>query len=87
MRLFACLLLASITPLAAQQAPTVRLIAAPDASSKQTLGVVTAVRQLPNGALLVNDVLAVSPRSCASSWRLRKRLNAVSDWPTTWSML
>jgi hypothetical protein len=57
MRLFACLLLASITPLAAQQAPTVRLIAAPDASSKQTLGVVTAVRQLPNSALLVNDVL------------------------------
>jgi hypothetical protein len=40
----------------AQQAPTVRLISAPDASTKPTLGVPVAARQLPNGRVLVNDV-------------------------------
>jgi hypothetical protein len=44
------------TALAAQQAPAVRLINAPDGSSKQVLGSVAAVRQLPDGGLLVNDV-------------------------------
>ena len=42
--------------LAAQQTPAVRLINAPDGSSKQVLGNVAAVRQLPDGKLLVNDV-------------------------------
>jgi hypothetical protein len=40
----------------AQQAPSVRLISAPDASTKPVLGVPVAVRQLPNGRVLVNDV-------------------------------
>jgi hypothetical protein len=43
--------------LAAQQAPAVRLIAAPDASTKPVLSIAAAVRQLPNGGLLVNDIL------------------------------
>ncbi|HEY4217206.1 MAG TPA: hypothetical protein VGM67_08710 [Gemmatimonadaceae bacterium] len=43
------------TPLAAQQAPAVHLVAAPTATSKQSLSQVTAVRQLPDGSLLVND--------------------------------
>src|SRR3954471_15789329 len=42
-------------PLAAQ-APAVRLIAAPDAQSKPVFGLVPAVRQLPGGKVLVNDV-------------------------------
>jgi len=42
--------------LGAQQAPAVRLINAPDASSKPTLGLVAAVRQLPGGRLIVNDI-------------------------------
>ncbi|MEP6491182.1 MAG: hypothetical protein ABJF01_00800 [bacterium] len=50
------LLVASASALAAQQAPAVRLINAADASSKQVLGNVAAVRQLPTGRLLVNDV-------------------------------
>lgn len=50
------LLVVSASALAAQQAPAVRLINAPDASSKQTLGNVAAVRQLPTGRLLVNDI-------------------------------
>jgi hypothetical protein len=37
------------------QAPTVRLINAPDASTQPAFANVTAVRQLPNGQLLVND--------------------------------
>jgi hypothetical protein len=44
------------TALAAQQAPPIRLINAPDGASKQVLGTVAAVRQLPDGGLLVNDV-------------------------------
>ena len=43
--------------LVAQQAPAVRLIAAPDASTKPVLSMAAAVRQLPNGGLLVNDIL------------------------------
>lgn len=42
--------------LGAQQAPAVRLIAAPEARSKPTLGRVAAVRQLPSGTVLVNDI-------------------------------
>ncbi|MDB4874882.1 MAG: hypothetical protein JWM41_1328 [Gemmatimonadetes bacterium] len=48
-------LLAATAPLGAQQALPIRLIATPDAASKQTLGLVAAVRQLPNGSVLVND--------------------------------
>jgi len=43
--------------LAAQQAPATRLISAPDASTKPVLSIAAAVRQLPNGSLLVNDIL------------------------------
>jgi len=52
-------LLLAILPgaLAAQTAPAIRLINAADASTKPVFGLVTAVRQLPNGSLLVNDVL------------------------------
>jgi hypothetical protein len=49
------LLTLAAAPLTAQ-APAVRLIAAPDAQSKPIFGMVPVVRQLPNGALLVNDV-------------------------------
>lgn len=49
------LLLAS-TALAAQTAPPIRLINAPEASSKPVLGIVAAVRQLPDGKLLANDI-------------------------------
>jgi hypothetical protein len=57
MRLLASLLLLVATSaLGAQQSPAVRLINAPEASSAQSLGVVAAVRQLPNGQLLVNDI-------------------------------
>ncbi len=42
--------------LAAQQLPAIRLIAAPDAASKPTFGVVAAVRQVPGGGVLLNDV-------------------------------
>jgi hypothetical protein len=42
--------------LGAQQAPAIRLINAPDASSKPVLGVVGAVRQLPGGRVIVNDI-------------------------------
>jgi hypothetical protein len=38
------------------QAPAVRLINAPDASTKPVLGLAAAVRQLPDGKLLVNDI-------------------------------
>jgi hypothetical protein len=53
------ILLLAILPgaLAAQSAPAIRLINAADASTKPVFGLVTAVRQLPNGSLLVNDVL------------------------------
>ncbi len=47
--------LAAAAPLAAQ-APAVHLIAAPDAQSKPLFGAVPAVRALPNGGLLVNDI-------------------------------
>ena len=43
--------------LAAQQAPAVRLITAPNASTKPVLSFAASVRQLPNGGLLVNDIL------------------------------
>jgi hypothetical protein len=43
-------------PLAAQQAPRVRLLNLPSAASKTVFGNVTTVRQLPNGGVLVNDV-------------------------------
>lgn len=42
--------------LGAQQVPAVRLIATPDARTKPVLGRAVAVRQLPGGSLLVNDV-------------------------------
>ncbi len=56
MRLLSLVPLAFASGVAAQQPPTVRLIAAPEASSKPTLGLAAAVRQLPNGNVLVNDV-------------------------------
>jgi len=43
--------------LAAQQAPAIRLITAPDASTKPVLSFAASVRQLPSGGLLVNDIL------------------------------
>jgi hypothetical protein len=43
--------------LAAQTPPAIRLINQPDASSKPLFGVVSGVRQLPNGSLLVNDII------------------------------
>jgi hypothetical protein len=49
------LILALATPLAAQ-APAVHLIAAPDAQSRQQFGTVAAVRALPGGKVLVNDI-------------------------------
>jgi hypothetical protein len=53
MRKLLILLIAS--PLSAQM-PAVRLINAPDASSAHVFGAVAAVRQLPGGGILVNDV-------------------------------
>ena len=50
------ILVAVAGSLGAQQPPAVRLINAPNASSKPTLGVVAAVRQLPGGRLIVNDI-------------------------------
>jgi hypothetical protein len=47
--------MALASPLAAQ-APAVRLIAAPDTRSSQRFASVAAVRALPDGQLLVNDV-------------------------------
>jgi hypothetical protein len=41
----------------AAQTPAVRLINAPDASSQHVFGTVAAVRQLPGGKLLVNDIV------------------------------
>jgi hypothetical protein len=55
MRKLLILSIACAAPLAAQ-APTVRLIAAPDAQTKPVFGAVTAIRQLPNGSVLVNDI-------------------------------
>jgi hypothetical protein len=55
MRKYILLSLACAAPLAAQ-APTVKLIAAPDAQTKPVFGTVTAIRQLPNGSILVNDI-------------------------------
>ena len=49
-------ILAVAAPLGAQQAPAVRLINAPDATSKPIFGVAAAVRQLPGGRVLVNDI-------------------------------
>lgn len=51
-----CILLAAAAPLGAQQAPPVRLIDLPTASSKPVLGIAAAVRALPGGRLLVNDI-------------------------------
>ena len=53
------ILLLAIVPsaLAAQSAPAIRLINAAEASTKPVFGLVTSVGQLPNGSLLVNDVL------------------------------
>jgi len=56
MKLTSIALLLASTALSAQTAPAIRLINAPDASSKPVLGLVAAVRQLPDGKLLVNDV-------------------------------
>lgn len=53
MRKLFLLLLAA--PLSAQM-PTVHLINAPDAASPHVFGVVAAVRQLPSGGVLVNDI-------------------------------
>ena len=50
------ILVAVAGSLGAQQPPAVRLINTPDASSKATLGIVAAVRQLPGGRLIVNDI-------------------------------
>ncbi len=41
----------------AAQTPAVRLINAPDASSQHVFGAVAAIRQLPGGKVLVNDVV------------------------------
>jgi hypothetical protein len=41
----------------AAQSPAIRLINAPDASSQHLFGAVGAIRQLPNGRVLVNDVV------------------------------
>src|SRR5262249_28633436 len=49
-------LLALAPAIAAAQTPAVRLINAPDASSKPEFSVVAAVRQLAGGRLLVNDI-------------------------------
>ena len=51
-------LLLVAAPLAAQQAsaPPVRLINAPEATSKPVLGNAVAARQLPNGNVVVNDI-------------------------------
>jgi len=43
--------------LAAQQAPAIRLINAPSASTQPIIGMAVAVRELPNGSLLVNDII------------------------------
>jgi len=51
-----CILLAAAAPLGAQQAPPVRLIDLPSASSKPIIGNAVAVRALPGGRVLVNDV-------------------------------
>jgi hypothetical protein len=51
-----CFLLAAAAPLGAQQAPPVRLIDLPTASSKPVIGTAAAVRALPDGRLLVNDI-------------------------------
>jgi len=49
--------LIALGPLAAAaQTPTIRLINAPDASSKPEFAMVAAVRQLAGGRLLVNDI-------------------------------
>ncbi len=49
--------LIALGPLAAAaQTPAVRLINTPDASSKPEFAMVAAVRQLPGGRLLVNDI-------------------------------
>ena len=50
------ILLVAAGSVGAQQAPAVRLINTPDATSKATLGLVAAVRQLPGGRLIVNDI-------------------------------
>lgn len=54
---FASVLLVTASAAVAAQAPAVHLINAPDASTKQILGLSAAVRQLPDGKLLVNDIL------------------------------
>jgi hypothetical protein len=53
------LLALSALPVAlmAQQLPTIRLLNAPEASTEPIFGLPAAVRQLPNGHLLVNDVM------------------------------
>jgi hypothetical protein len=58
MRKLLPLLVAAAAPVAAQQssAPPVRLINAPEASSKPVLGNAVAARQLPNGNVVVNDI-------------------------------
>ena len=57
MRILSLLVLAAASALAQQPppAPIVHLIAAPDAKSPPVLASPVAVRQLPNGTLLVND--------------------------------
>jgi hypothetical protein len=51
------LLVAVAGSLSAQQTPPVRLINAPDAQSSHVFGFVAGVRQLPDGRVLVNDIL------------------------------
>ena len=56
MRTHILALLALAPAIAAAQTPTVRLINAPDATSKPEFSMVAAVRQLAGGRLLVNDI-------------------------------
>lgn len=71
MKLTSLALALASSALAAQQAPPIRLINAPDGASKPVLGMAAAVRQLPSGGVLVNDVqnrqLLLFDRSLASA--------------------
>ena len=56
MRTTVCLLSAFSVAVSAQQPPAVHLIANASATSKQMLGFAAAVRELPGGRVLVNDI-------------------------------
>lgn len=57
MRKLSLLAAASIAPAVAAQTPAVHLINAPSATSRPVLGMAAAVRELPGGRLLVNDIV------------------------------